>query len=85
MRAAQCSVSAGRCIPNGLPVLVLNAPARLRLPPLQASLQLAQYVQMGPQFVQLSREHVAVLEQLEETEFELREIEQFRQLAKVTG
>ena len=81
----QRSVSACRGSSNGATGSVLNGRARLRLPPLQASLQLAQYVQMGPQFVQLSREHVAVLEQLEETEFELREIEQFRQLAKVTG
>ena len=40
---------------------------------------------MGPQYHQLAREHAAVVEALAEVSFELREVEQFRVLARVTG
>lgn len=52
---------------------------------LQASARLAQYKSLGPRFAALAAEHGSVLEALEEAEFELREIEQFRALAAVTG
>ncbi|KAL4437399.1 hypothetical protein ABPG75_004538 [Micractinium tetrahymenae] len=51
----------------------------------QASTRLAQYRRLGPAFAVLADEHGAVLEALEEAEYELREIEQFRALAAVTG
>ncbi|KAI7837046.1 hypothetical protein COHA_009123 [Chlorella ohadii] len=57
------------------------ATARLQ----QATLQLQQYRSLGPPFLAQAAEHAAVLQQLEETEYELREIEQFRQLASVTS
>ncbi|PRW60309.1 HAUS augmin-like complex subunit 4 [Chlorella sorokiniana] len=57
------------------------AAARLQ----QATLQLQQYRSLGPSFRAQAAEHAAVLQQLEETEYELREIEQFRQLARVTS
>ncbi len=48
-------------------------------------MKLQQYRAMGPQYDQLAREYAAVGRQLEEAEYELQEIEQFRQLARVTG
>lgn len=52
---------------------------------LQASARLARYRQLGPAFAALADEYGAVLEALEEAEFELRELEQFQTLAAVTG
>ncbi|KAL4429850.1 hypothetical protein ABPG77_010967 [Micractinium sp. CCAP 211/92] len=51
----------------------------------QASARLARYRQLGPAFAALADEYGAVLEALEEAEFELRELEQFQTLAAVTG
>lgn len=50
----------------------------------QASLQLRQYRALGPGFAEQAAEHRALLGALEETEYELREVEQFRQLAAAT-
>ena len=81
--AAAVLLACGRAGTRLSPIPTARCPC---LPaPLQASLQLRQYRALEPQYAQLAREHAAVLEQLEETEFELREIEQFRQLARVTG
>lgn len=51
----------------------------------QASSRLAQYRSLGPEFAALAAEHGAVLEDLEEAEYELQEIEQFRALSAVNG
>lgn len=51
----------------------------------QASAQLARYRQLGPAFAALADEHGAVLEAIEEAEYELQEIEQFQALAAITG
>lgn len=54
-------------------------------PPVQATARLAHYRALGPGFEALADEHGSVLEALEEAEYELREIEQFRALGEVTG
>lgn len=51
----------------------------------QASARLAQFRRLGPAFVALADEHGAVLEALDEAQYELRELEQFQALAAVTG
>ncbi|PSC68540.1 hypothetical protein C2E20_7879 [Micractinium conductrix] len=51
----------------------------------QATARLAHYRALGPGFEALADEHGSVLEALEEAEYELREIEQFRALGEVTG
>ena len=68
------------CLPRRPPIMRSLTPFSP-----QARLQLEQYRSMGPQYHQLAREHAAVVEALAEVSFELREVEQFRVLARVTG
>ncbi len=48
-------------------------------------MRLQQYRSLGPGFEALAQEHGGVVQAVEEAEYELREIEQFAQLAAVTG
>lgn len=58
-------------------------PPRARPP--QASQRLRSYRALGSGFERLAREHAGLVRAVEEAEYELRELEQFRQLAAVTG
>lgn len=64
---------------------MLDSTQRLRLRPLVLRQTALILLPPAPCRVQLAREHAAALEALEEAEFELREVEQFQQLARVTG
>ena len=59
----------------------LCLPAPRLAPWRQAQLRLAAYRSLGPPFEALAAEHGGLLEALGEAEYELREVEQFRQLA----
>jgi hypothetical protein len=48
-------------------------------------MKLQQYRAMGAGFVQLARQHSEAVQAVEEAEYELRELEQYRQLAAVMG
>lgn len=63
----------------------LGAPPALPASPPQATQRLRRYRSLGPGFERLARELAGLLQALEEAEYELQELEQFRQLAAVTG
>ncbi len=48
-------------------------------------MRLQQYQSLGPSFVEVAQQHAAVMQAIEEAEYELRVVEQFAQLAAVTG
>ncbi len=51
----------------------------------QASTRLAQYQALGPKFEALAKEHVRVQQQIAETHYQLKEVEEFAKLQQVLG
>ncbi|KAI3429862.1 hypothetical protein D9Q98_010173 [Chlorella vulgaris] len=77
----EATLPALRQVAEEVETTVGQAAARLK----QATMKLQQYRAMGAGFLQLARQHSEAVQAVEEAEYELRELEQYRQLAAVMG